>query len=160
MWTFLLKLIPGKDYIYCGIIAALLAGFSWYTIHERDEGAAKVIAADKKLSDTIAAKDKEIADNAQLELIDVGTHEKLALAAPPIANAGLVCKSSNPASTAAASSGDTGKSADQSDSVPAGSFDPSGAILTLLSDSDAQVNALIDANEILTGYIEALRLTK
>jgi hypothetical protein len=159
MWTFLLKLIPGKDYIYCGIIAALLAGFGWYTIHERDEGAAKIVAADRKLSATIAAKDKEIADNAQLELIDVGTHEKLVLAAPPIPDAGLVCKSPSSAA-AAASSGDASKPADQSGSLPAGSFDPSGAILTLLSDSDAQVNALIEANEILTGYIEALRLTK
>jgi hypothetical protein len=157
MFAFLLKLIPGKDYIYCGIIAALLAGFGWYTIHERDEGAAKVIAADKKLSDTIAAKDKEIADNAQLELIDVGNHEKIALAADPIPNAGLVCKSSDSAGTVAAAPGDAGKPADQSGSLPAGSFDPSGAILTLLRDSDAQVNALIEVNEILTGYIAALK---
>jgi hypothetical protein len=152
----LLALIPGKDYIYCGIIAALLAGFGWYTIHERDEGAAKVVAADRKLSATIAAKDKEIADNAQLELIAVGNHEKLALAAAPIANAGIVCRSTR-SPAAAASSGDAVKPAGQGGSVPTGSFDPSGAILTLLRDSDAQVNGLIEANEILTGYIEALK---
>lgn len=155
----LLALIPAKDWVYGGIIAALLAGFGWYTVHERAEGAAKIIAADKKLSDTVAAKDKVIADNAQLDLIQVGEHEKLALAAPAIPNAGLVCKS--PGSPAvAANPGDPGKSSGTGDTLPAGSFDPSGSILTLLRDSDAQVNGLIDANEILTGYIEALRLTK
>jgi hypothetical protein len=155
----LLALIPVKDWVYGGIIAALLVGFGWYTVHERHEGAEKILAADKKLADTVAAKDKIIADNAQLELVDVGNHEKLALAAPPIPDAGLVCQSSS-SPTVAANSGDSNKPANQSGTVSAGSFDPSGAILTLLRDSDVQVNALIDANEILTGYIEALRLTK
>jgi hypothetical protein len=156
MWTFLLKLIPSKDYIYCGVIAALLAGFGWYTYHERAVEHAKDLAADRKQVAALIAKDKIIADNAQLDLIEVGQHEKIVLAAPPIPNAGLVCRS--PSSTAvAASPSDAVQSAGKSSPVPAGSFDPSGAILTLLSDSDAQVNALIEANEILTGYIEALK---
>lgn len=155
----LLKLIPFKDWVYCGVILSLLAAFGWYTVHERHEGAAIILAADKKLADAVAAKDKIIHDNAQLELIDIGKHEKIALAAAPIPNAGLVCSSPR-SPTVTASSGNTVESAGQSGAVPAGSFDPSGAILTLLRDSDNQVNALIDANEILTGYIEALRLTK
>lgn len=155
----LLALIPSKDWFYGAVIVALAAFGVYERFHLIDEGEAKIIAADKKLSDMIAAKDKIISDNAQLELIDVGQHEKIALAAPAISNAGLVCES--PRSPAVATnSGNTGQSPSQSEPVSDGSFDPSGALLTLLRDSDTQVNALIDANEILTGYIEALRLTK
>jgi hypothetical protein len=154
-----LKVIPVKDWIYGAVIALLLAGFGWYTVHERHEGAAKILAADKKLVDAVAAKDQIIHDNAQLELVNVGNHEKIALAAPPIANAGLVCHSPGRVA-ASASSGDVPQPTDKSGAVPAGGFDPSGAILTLLRDSDAQVNGLIESNEILEGYIEALRLTK
>lgn len=155
----ILKLIPLKDWLYCALGAAILTGFVAYTVHERHEGAAKIVLADKKLADTVAAKDKIIRENAQLDLIDVGNHEKLAVNAPPIPNAGLVCHtSSSPA--AASGSGSVAEPASQVAELPERSFDPSGGILTLLSDNDAQINALIDSIEILEGYIEALRLTK
>lgn len=51
-----LALIPTKDYIYAAIIVALLAGFGWYTIHERHIGAAKEVAALKVSSDELNRK--------------------------------------------------------------------------------------------------------
>jgi hypothetical protein len=47
----LLALLPAKDWIYGGVIVALLIGFGAYTVHERRVGAAKVVAADTKLAD-------------------------------------------------------------------------------------------------------------
>ncbi len=52
----LLALIPTKDWIYAGIILAMLGGFGWYTVHERDIGKAHEIAALKKSSDELQAK--------------------------------------------------------------------------------------------------------
>jgi hypothetical protein len=52
----LLALIPLKDWIYGGIIVAILAGFGWYTVHERDLGKASEVAALKKSSDELQAK--------------------------------------------------------------------------------------------------------
>lgn len=41
----LLALIPVKDWLYVGAILALLAGFGWYTAHERNIGKAHELAA-------------------------------------------------------------------------------------------------------------------
>jgi hypothetical protein len=151
----LLALLPSRDWFYGAIIVALGAFCVYEHFHLIDEGEAKIVAADKTLAATVAAKDKIIHDNAQLELVDVGQHEKIALVAPAIPNAGLVCNAPRSPVVAATASNPV-KPPDQSVAVRTGSFDPSGTILTLLSDSDTQVNALIEANEILAGYIEAL----
>lgn len=55
----LLKMVSIKDWLYAGLIVALLGGFGWYTIHERSIGEAHEIAAlkissDKILKDTAA----------------------------------------------------------------------------------------------------------
>jgi hypothetical protein len=52
----LLALIPGKDWLYGGIIVALLAGFGWFTVHERHAGAAHEVAALKASSDKLQAQ--------------------------------------------------------------------------------------------------------
>ena len=59
----LLALIPGKDLAYGSAIIALLIGFGWYTIHERNLGAAHEIAALKASSDKLIAQTaKQTAD--------------------------------------------------------------------------------------------------
>ena len=59
----LLALIPGKDLAYGSAIIALLIGFGWYTIHERNLGAAHEIAALKVSSDKLIAQTaKQTAD--------------------------------------------------------------------------------------------------
>jgi hypothetical protein len=52
----LFSLIPIKDWVYSGIIIAILAGFGWYTIHERDIGKADEVAALQKSSQALQAK--------------------------------------------------------------------------------------------------------
>lgn len=52
----LLSLIPFKDWVYGGIIAALIAGGIYYTHHERVVGAAHEVAALKASSDKLNAQ--------------------------------------------------------------------------------------------------------
>lgn len=49
----LLSLIPIKDWVYGGLIVALLIGFGVYTKHERNVGAAHEVAALKASSDKL-----------------------------------------------------------------------------------------------------------
>ena len=58
----MLALIPLKDWIYLGVIVALLAAFGGYTVHERRAGAAHEITALQKSSAKLTADaDKKIA---------------------------------------------------------------------------------------------------
>lgn len=63
----LLALIPGKDWLYGGIIVALLIGFGWYTHRERSIGAANEVKVVQAASAKVqAAAAKQIATiNAQ-----------------------------------------------------------------------------------------------
>lgn len=56
----LLKLIPLKDWVYGGIVVALLVCFGVYTHHERVIGEQKIETQDKALADAQKAKNKEI----------------------------------------------------------------------------------------------------
>lgn len=59
----LLALIPGKDWLYGGIIVALLVGFGWYTHRERSIGAANEVKVVQAASAKVqAAAAKQIAD--------------------------------------------------------------------------------------------------
>lgn len=147
---------PILHYVYGAIIALLIGGFVTYTIHERNVGKAEIEASDAAHAKIIAAKDQTITDNAQLQLIDVGNHAKILLAAPPVANTGLVCVA--PRSATPAGSPQSNSQSGEIEQLPSRSFDPSGAILTLLSDDDIRINSLIDTVEILQGYIEALKV--
>jgi hypothetical protein len=138
----LLALVPVKDWIYGGIIAALLAGFGYYTIHERDVQKAKDFAAAAR---AVAAANKKVgADNAQAQTTETSNAliYKQAVAIPPVGDLGIMCqhtgssvslsKADGVAATAA------GNQSADSGSGPA-SFDPSGAILTRARDADAQI---------------------
>jgi hypothetical protein len=58
----MLALLPLKDWVYLGVILALLAAFGGYTIHERRAGAAHEITALQKSSAKLTADaDKKIA---------------------------------------------------------------------------------------------------
>ena len=52
----LLALIPAKDWLYGGVIVALLIGFGAYTHHERVVGEAKVVAADAAATAKVVAQ--------------------------------------------------------------------------------------------------------
>lgn len=70
----LLALIPGKDWLYGGIIVALLIGFGWYTHRERSIGAANELAAVQ----TASAKEQE---NAREAIIALNAHYAATVAA-------------------------------------------------------------------------------
>ena len=70
----LLALIPGKDWLYGGIIVALLVGFGWYTHRERSIGAANELAAVQ----TASAKEQE---NAREAIIALNAHYAATVAA-------------------------------------------------------------------------------
>lgn len=83
----LLALIPTKDYIYAGLIAALLIAFGVYTHHERTIGADQVRVADAKLT---AAQTALATEKTQHGLDNSLTAEKLFVGvttAPPAPDA-------------------------------------------------------------------------
>lgn len=143
----LLKLIPLKDWLYGALIAIILAvgTTAWikHDIHERAIGAAQVEKKDLALHNAAVALNKASENLAEIKEIQIGrTYEKIILRPVPDAP-GLVCHNSAPAVEPKSADGgpeDHGTSGQ----LPGGGFNPSGAILTLLRDDDAQINALID----------------
>lgn len=143
-----LKLIPVKDWLYAAAIALLLGLFTWYTIHERHEGAEKIEQKDAALQAAAIALNKASESLADIKELNVGKVYEKYITLPPIVSTGsLVCKQSAPVQPSAPAdrSEDHGTAA----VVPSGGFDPTGPILTLLSDDDAQIAALISTVKIL-----------
>ena len=143
--TALLALIPLKDWIYCGIIAALLVGFGVYTHHERVIGADEALAPVAVLAQKATLQVAVGTANAAATEKDNGKNFTAAVAAPAPAPVGIVCRheaagsgqlpEAGPSVTAAA-----GQPAADSGGGPA--FDPSGAILQRAHDADAQITYL------------------
>lgn len=141
----LLKLIPFKDWVYGGLIAALLVGFGVYTHHERVIGATKEAAAVTKIA--VKAEAKVTAANVAAqttETTNAKTYDQT-VAAPPVLDLGVVCQRTYPGSNhlpqavTVATSG-IGEQSVEHPSGPA--FDPSGAILERARQADAQVTYL------------------
>ena len=66
--------LPIKDILYASIILLLLGGFGWYTIHERDIGEAKEVAALKASSEKLqAAADAKVAQITAQHTTEVTT---------------------------------------------------------------------------------------
>lgn len=150
-------LTPFKGYLYGASAALLLGAFGWYTYHERAVEHAK---DEKKTAALIAASvalNKASQQLADIKELNIGQVYEKYVTLPPIRDAGLVCVNTSapvqPA-TAANRPGDTGQDAQLRD----GSFDPSGTILTLLSDDDAHIAALVDT--VLNLESELLGTTK
>jgi hypothetical protein len=137
--------IPIKDWIYGGLIVALLAGFGVYTIHERHEGAASIEAADARTAAVAAAKDKAIEAAAQTASNNIGTVYEKAVAIPAVADLGVSCvRNVAPAGSQLSKAAGSGPGAAQAAPVVGSSvaFDPSGAALTVGRDDDALIAAL------------------
>lgn len=140
----LLALVPLKDWIYCGIIVALLAGFGVYTHHERvvgaDEALAPVAVLAQKAQLQIAVGTVKAADTEK----ENGDQFNAASSAPVADVPHIVCRQA--AGSSDVSKASTGiaaaayKPAVDSGSGPA--FDPSGAILKRAAEADAQVTYL------------------
>jgi len=145
----LLKLIPIKDYLYAAVIALLVGLFLSYTVHERHVGAAKVEAKNAALQAAATALNKASESLADIQELNVGKVYEKYISLPPIASTGsLVCnKQSSPVEPKTAQ--DRPEDPSKDPIVPSGGFDPTGPILTLLSNDDAQIAALVDTVNIL-----------
>lgn len=151
----LLKLVPLKDWLYIGCIAVLLAGFASYTVHERHVGEAVIEKKDAALKAAAVALNTASEHLADIKEIQIETQFKYIVDSAPVASTGLVCHNATPSAEqphAAASEGPSDPAA--ANVLPSGSFDPSGPLLTLLRDADAQVNALLDRNAELEDLLD------
>lgn len=83
----LLKLIPLKDWLYGGVIVALLIGFGVFVHHERNVGATSVITADAAAVAKQVAHNTEIETHAQQTVTQISETYAKAVAAPPAADA-------------------------------------------------------------------------
>lgn len=145
-----LALIPFKDWCYLGVIMAILAGFGWYTYHERSIGAAKVVAADAKLVAAIAQRDAALQTTAALaDSIAQGnyTHEISVPVTDAPVPVGLCDNSPDPlAMPAAADSGKSGITEAARSGQDASAVTKlqhfADAAVEIARDDDAQIDAL------------------
>lgn len=154
-----LKLVPTKDWLYGGILAALLISFGWYTHHERTVGAAKIVH-----SDAVAVAVKEKANlkgetNAQADIAQAVDNFDLRVGAPVVGPAPrLVCqpaRDSGPLSGRPPASG-------ESDDAPASAgilsqssgstFDPAPAVLSDADEADRLAAELALAQDTIRAY--------
>lgn len=151
MLALLSKLIPVRDWIYLGVFVALIAGFAYYTHHERVIGEQKIEAADAQAVKKQAAQVAKVETNASTAIISMQAAYNAALAAPVAPAPKLVCYTAAPhrgdmpdhASAPGGGNGQAGVPAEST--VP---FDPSPAVIGDGRDADAQV-------ALLQAYIEA-----
>lgn len=141
----LLKLIPLKDWLYCGIIAALLAGFGVYTIHERHVGAQRIELADQRAVAAETARNKAI-ETAAVSEVNVSVQKyQAAVAAPTLPAPRIVCHAANsgpvPGHAGSPGAGDDRTNVPESTGP---SFDPAEHVLAAGKQADAQVTLLQD----------------
>lgn len=143
MFATLLAGIGIKDYVYAGIIAAIVGAFAYYTHHERVIGADEALAPVAVLAQKSELKVAVAAAVAQSTEKDNAQSYTATVSLLPVPVVGLVCHDTGrsdvpPASAVAAA--DVGEPAAVVPSGPA--FDPSGAILKLGADADAEITYL------------------
>jgi hypothetical protein len=144
-------LAPFKDYIYGGVIALLIAGFGWYTLHERSVQHDKDVAAQLQEIQVSARKAVVITQTADAVVAKAEIRYVKVTTAPPVADLGLVCRDS--------SSSVPGRTAsDQGGTIPGRSvqgdlFDPSGELLTAARLYGATISELQTTNAALRQLI-------
>lgn len=141
--------IGAKDYVYGALIALVLgAGTTWYIKHditERAIGAAVVQKKDAALKAAAVALNTASAQLADIKEIAIGKVYEKYITLPAIADApGLVCHNSAPAPEQPLAAADRPSTDGTEAQLPDGSFNPSGRLLTLLADDDAQIDGLVD----------------
>lgn len=139
----LLKLIPLKDWIYAGIIAALLGLFGWYTVHERNIGKADVVAVDNKAAAKQVAHNV-VVESTALETINVIAQKYSASIASPIADSPhvIVRYVTRPAGAVPAAAGSACSAPSTADVSATDTTDIGPGLDTAGRDADAEVIAL------------------
>jgi hypothetical protein len=135
-----LGLIKPREWLMLGVIVAL--GFIlWRTF---DAGERRVEAKNAALRSAAIALNKASENLADLKEIQIERTYTHIVSAPAVPNTGLVCRNTVAAVKPDSAKGSGPANNGAPDVLPTREFDPSGALLTLLRDADAQVNALID----------------
>lgn len=150
----LINLIPLKDWLYTGIIVAMLIVLGVFTSHERNVGREQIEAADAKVAQAQSIHNTEVEARAKaITQADAIVYHHV-LAAPPAVDAPHVwlhddssCASPVPANVSAGPAIDakadvptTGASGDESTVEHARDIGPS--LDKLLQDADSEVTAL------------------
>jgi HAMP domain-containing protein len=141
--------LPLKDYLYLGIILALIAGFGWYTYHERSIGRAQIEASDAKLAAANKERNDALTTTAALAN-SVSQKDYDHVVSVPVINAPVpnrLCKPASanlmPATPGAAGSGNAqaaGAAEDAGSTSELQRFADSA--VQIARDADAQVQAL------------------
>lgn len=141
----LLKLIPLKDYAWAALVLVLLGAFGAYTVHERHVGEAKIEKKDAALRAAATALNTASENLADIKELNIGKVYEKYITLPAIPDApGLVCVNTAPATEQPQTAGNRSGSSSEDAKLPDGGFNPSGELLTLLSNDDAQIAGLID----------------
>lgn len=141
----LLKLIPLKDILW----AIALGAAAWFIYNK---GELRIEKKDAALRAAAAALNTASQSLADIQELNIGKVYEKYITLPPIASTGLVCHAAAPVQSSAAGGGPKADAA--AAAVPAGSFDPSGPLLTLLRDSDEQITGLIATVLILENELQ------
>lgn len=161
MFAFLAALVPRRDYIYGALILVLIAGFGWYTFHERAIGRQKLEAKDKAFADAESAKNKEIEDGIAKNIQTAVDKWKQDHPVPlPIPAPRIVCHSaSSGAGTKGQSSSGTvngtGTAVPVSPESVNEGFDPSTAVSTTGTAADTEIVRLKAKVTLLQDTIKA-----
>jgi hypothetical protein len=151
---------PIERYVWGAALVILISFGVYEREHLIHEGEQKIEVAEAAHEKVVAQKDSQIQAAEQKAADQAGIIYEKAVAIAPVGDVGLVCHSTTPAPNRPAST-EVGPSNAGSPVEPAeGVFDPSGPILTLLRDDDAQINALIDEVGILQSYIDQISAVK
>ncbi len=143
-----LKLIPAREWLMLAGLAILGLLFL-KTYHD---GELRIERKDAALRAAAVALNTAAANLAEIKEIQIGRSYEKIVQLGPVPNAGLVCHATAPVKSdipdyRPEAPGTTAQLSDRG-------FDPSGAILTLLRDDDAQIDGLIDTVAVLQAELE------
>jgi hypothetical protein len=157
----LLALIPLKDWIYGGIIAALLVGFGVYTIHERHIGEEKIEASDAKVAAAQVVHNKEVEDVVTTKLhAAIQDYDALSPVPERAPVPVLVCRTAGGGSVpggegAVTGGGVTGAGVPFGPEQPDAGFNPAPKISATGSDADAEIEHLLKKIKLLQDTVAA-----
>jgi hypothetical protein len=142
-------LIPLKDWVYCGILVAVLAGGAWFIHHERVIGEQKIEAQDTAIAVAAQRHNSDVEAIAAATQTSIGETYAKTVAVPVVspitarlchnaAGSGAVSKA---ASGSAGANGPTVLGGTNPGDLEAGP-DIAGPLLTVGRDDDAKIIAL------------------
>lgn len=132
-----------RDYIYAGLIAALIGGFAYYTHHERVIGADEALAPVAVLAHKAEVQVAVAAAVATITEKDNAQAYTAAVSRPAPAALGIVCSNPGRSPVSEADTIVAPGVGDLTADVPSSAdYDPSGATLKLGATVDAQVTYL------------------